>query len=185
MARQNAAGCRTASTAGVVGPSVSAGPGDVSFRTLRKQRKGAEAQRRKVESKEGKRQKKSLLAATLMFLPVLGVAQETPQDGWFQYRGPNRDGKSTEIGLIRTWGDSGPRRHPLPSRERLWTRWICRLPGWYRGWAVGILDPHPRRAVRTLLWRRTQSRERIWGLGTRGWDRRWVLTPSWGVHGRL
>ncbi len=56
-----------------------------------------------------KRQKKLLLATTLTILPFLVLGQEAPQDGWFQFRGPNRDGKSTETGLIRTWGVSGPR----------------------------------------------------------------------------
>jgi len=53
--------------------------------------------------------RKLALAAALMILPVLATGEETQQDGWFQFRGPNRDGKSTETGLNRTWGDSGPR----------------------------------------------------------------------------
>jgi hypothetical protein len=76
---------------------------------LEEKRKGAEAQRRKVELEVKRRQKKAILAVALMILPFWAMAQETHQDGWFQFRGPNRDGKSTEIGLIRTWDDAGPR----------------------------------------------------------------------------
>jgi outer membrane protein assembly factor BamB len=37
---------------------------------------------------------------------VTGVASSAD---WPQYRGPSRDGKSTEIGLVRSWGPDGPR----------------------------------------------------------------------------
>jgi outer membrane protein assembly factor BamB len=35
-------------------------------------------------------------------------AQEN--DGWYQWRGPNRDGHSAETGLLKEWPQSGPRR---------------------------------------------------------------------------
>jgi outer membrane protein assembly factor BamB len=45
-----------------------------------------------------------LVASILLCLP--GVASP---EGWPQYRGPNRDGKSGETGLVRSWGAEGPR----------------------------------------------------------------------------
>ncbi len=42
-----------------------------------------------------------LLAATTLS----GAAQSS---GWFQWRGPNRDGKSTETGLLKDWPQGGP-----------------------------------------------------------------------------
>jgi outer membrane protein assembly factor BamB len=36
-------------------------------------------------------------------------AAPAPGANWAQYRGPNRDGKSTETGLVRSWGADGPR----------------------------------------------------------------------------
>jgi outer membrane protein assembly factor BamB len=52
----------------------------------------------------------AILSVTLMLLvvPVL-MSGEANSPGWFQYRGPNRDGISTETGLVHTWGDTGPR----------------------------------------------------------------------------
>ncbi|MCP5118839.1 MAG: hypothetical protein GY953_49130, partial [bacterium] len=31
-------------------------------------------------------------------------------DEWSQWRGPNRDGKSTEAGLLEKWPDGGPKQ---------------------------------------------------------------------------
>jgi len=41
--------------------------------------------------------------------PLSTGGEDDSRSGWFQYRGPNRDGKSTEIGLAHSWGPSGPR----------------------------------------------------------------------------
>lgn len=55
-----------------------------------------------------------LLACGLL-LSMLGVramvgAEESPTatNDWTQWRGCNRDGQSTEVGLLKTWPDSGP-----------------------------------------------------------------------------
>jgi outer membrane protein assembly factor BamB len=37
------------------------------------------------------------------------AAEDGSTTGWFQYRGPNRDGKSTEAGLVHSWDSVGPR----------------------------------------------------------------------------
>jgi outer membrane protein assembly factor BamB len=37
------------------------------------------------------------------------VVGDDASSGWFQFRGPNRDGKSSETGLVRAWGPAGPR----------------------------------------------------------------------------
>ncbi|MCH2612863.1 MAG: PQQ-binding-like beta-propeller repeat protein [Pirellulales bacterium] len=47
-----------------------------------------------------------IIAATISFLscnPYVALA-----DDWPQWRGPNRDGKSMETGLLQTWPDNGP-----------------------------------------------------------------------------
>ena len=50
-----------------------------------------------------------LAAASLCIL----FASTTIADDWPQWRGPNRDGKSTETGLLKQWPEGGP--------ARLWT----------------------------------------------------------------
>ena len=48
----------------------------------------------------------AIVAAVLVFSPVAsGGAESGP---WPQWRGPNRDGKSTETGLLRQWPKDGP-----------------------------------------------------------------------------
>jgi len=47
-----------------------------------------------------------IIAATLSFL--LCNPNVTLADDWPQWRGPNRDGKSMETGLLQTWPDNGP-----------------------------------------------------------------------------
>jgi outer membrane protein assembly factor BamB len=42
-------------------------------------------------------------------LALLGLAVTAAATDWAQYRGPNRDGKSSETGLVRSWGAEGPR----------------------------------------------------------------------------
>jgi outer membrane protein assembly factor BamB len=46
---------------------------------------------------------------TLTFVVALCAAFPTLQTtDWFQWRGPNRDGKSSETGLLKSWGPQGP-----------------------------------------------------------------------------
>jgi outer membrane protein assembly factor BamB len=46
---------------------------------------------------------------TLTFVLALStVAPWTQTADWFQWRGPNRDGKSSETGLLKTWPAQGP-----------------------------------------------------------------------------
>ncbi len=40
---------------------------------------------------------------------LLAVATTSLADDWPQFRGPNRDGKSTETGLLKKWPQSGPK----------------------------------------------------------------------------
>ena len=47
-----------------------------------------------------------LLAATVT---VLGIPNKLYSDDWAQWRGPNRDGKSAETGLLQSWPDAGPK----------------------------------------------------------------------------
>ena len=47
----------------------------------------------------------ALLAGLLLTVPA-GVA---PADDWPQFRGPNRDGKSAETGLLKQWPEGGPK----------------------------------------------------------------------------
>ncbi len=49
------------------------------------------------------------LVLTLILVAGLVAGENGSSTGWFQYRGPNRDGKSTETGLVRSWDSAGPR----------------------------------------------------------------------------
>src|SRR4051812_10080780 len=54
-----------------------------------------------------------LTAAILICLSTLGMvdAANKPTDAeWPQWRGPNRDGVSTEKGLLKSWGPNGPKK---------------------------------------------------------------------------
>ena len=51
---------------------------------------------------------RSVTAVLLGFVVAASAARVHGAD-WPQYRGPNRDGKSTETGLVRSWGAEGPR----------------------------------------------------------------------------
>jgi hypothetical protein len=48
------------------------------------------------------------IVAVLLFtiLPTGGMCYG---DGWPQFRGPNRDGKSAETGLLQKWPEGGPK----------------------------------------------------------------------------
>ena len=46
------------------------------------------------------------IASLLLFIVLLPLASAE----WNQWRGPNRDGKSAESGLLATWPESGPER---------------------------------------------------------------------------
>jgi outer membrane protein assembly factor BamB len=49
------------------------------------------------------------LILTLTIALALGATRATLQTSdWFQWRGPNRDGKSAETGLLKTWPAQGP-----------------------------------------------------------------------------
>jgi outer membrane protein assembly factor BamB len=49
------------------------------------------------------------VALTLLMCPGFIVGEGGSTTGWFQFRGANRDGKSTETGLVRSWDSAGPR----------------------------------------------------------------------------
>lgn len=49
------------------------------------------------------------VALTLVSIPFLMAGADDSPPGWFQYRGPNRDGKSTETGLVHAWDATGTR----------------------------------------------------------------------------
>ncbi len=52
----------------------------------------------------------TVLALTLSLLPAgSSILADTLAGAWPQYRGPARDGRSTETGLLDTWPDGGPR----------------------------------------------------------------------------
>ncbi len=44
----------------------------------------------------------------LTFAALLSTAVVAQADDWPQWRGPNHDGKSAEMGLLKTWPESGP-----------------------------------------------------------------------------
>ncbi len=46
----------------------------------------------------------SCVLAVLLSCPVFGG-----NEGWYQWRGPNRDGKSVETGLLKEWAEGGPK----------------------------------------------------------------------------
>src|SRR5436190_23143067 len=48
------------------------------------------------------------MVLAVLLLPVLALAAASPGD-WPQFRGPNRDGISTEKGLLQQWPTGGPR----------------------------------------------------------------------------
>ena len=45
-----------------------------------------------------------LIVIAIATVPLPGIASD-----WPQFRGPNRDGKSTEQGLLSRWPDGGPK----------------------------------------------------------------------------
>ena len=47
---------------------------------------------------------------TLTFTVALACSATLQTTDWFQWRGPNRDGKSTETGLLKAWPAEGPPR---------------------------------------------------------------------------
>src|SRR5262245_64365850 len=46
-----------------------------------------------------------LIAALCAVAPTMATSQNAD---WFQWRGPNRDGKSAETGLLKDWPSGGP-----------------------------------------------------------------------------
>src|ERR1700710_474041 len=69
---------------------------------------------------------RSMILVALMALTALVGVQSAPGDDWPQWRGTNRDGVSTEKGLLQEW--------PAPGPARLWT--ISGLGGGYGSLAV-------------------------------------------------
>ena len=50
-----------------------------------------------------------LAAVTVLFVAVANAAEpEKRAAGWPQWRGPNRDGCSSDVGLLQKWPDAGP-----------------------------------------------------------------------------
>ena len=47
----------------------------------------------------------------LLTLPAIDVAAQVPSGpgDWPQWRGPNRDGKSSDTGLLKEWPEDGPK----------------------------------------------------------------------------
>lgn len=45
---------------------------------------------------------------SLQLWPLLGLALAARAEDWPQWRGPHRDGKSAETGLLKTWPAGGP-----------------------------------------------------------------------------
>ena len=50
----------------------------------------------------------TLKQSALVSLTLLACSQLCPAGEWPQWRGPNRDGKSTETGLLKEWPQQGP-----------------------------------------------------------------------------
>jgi len=50
-----------------------------------------------------------VIGIAILTVLISAAADETAQSGWYQFRGPLRDGKSAETGLARRWGPAGPR----------------------------------------------------------------------------
>jgi len=49
------------------------------------------------------------ICAGFLVTACLGVASAGDGNAWPQFRGPNRDGKSPETGLLKKWPEAGPR----------------------------------------------------------------------------
>ncbi len=45
----------------------------------------------------------------VLFLSILLAGGMCYGDDWPQFRGPNRDGKSAETGLLKKWPETGPK----------------------------------------------------------------------------
>ena len=54
-----------------------------------------------------------ILCAGLSFGSIVAAAIAAPSDDWTQWRGPNREGRSSETGLLQEWPSGGP--------KQLWT----------------------------------------------------------------
>jgi outer membrane protein assembly factor BamB len=49
------------------------------------------------------------ITGLLVFLVSVGVNGETAGKSWFQWQGPNRDNKSAETNLLKSWPEDGPK----------------------------------------------------------------------------
>ena len=52
---------------------------------------------------------KAILLSISLTISIVAVAGVALADDWPQWRGPNRDGKSAETGLLKTWPPGGPK----------------------------------------------------------------------------
>ncbi|MEJ2086105.1 MAG: hypothetical protein P8Y44_10575, partial [Acidobacteriota bacterium] len=52
----------------------------------------------------------SILGSVALFAAIASgsTARGEPPSEWPQFRGPGRDGRSTEVGLLETWPQTGP-----------------------------------------------------------------------------
>ena len=46
----------------------------------------------------------------MMFISILLAGSVCLADDWPQFRGPGRDGKSAETGLLKKWPEAGPKK---------------------------------------------------------------------------
>ena len=53
---------------------------------------------------------RSILFNTICLIVISLVATDASGDDWPHWRGPNRDDKSTETGLLKAWPEDGPKR---------------------------------------------------------------------------
>ena len=53
--------------------------------------------------------RRTIVSSVLVVAMMIGFAATAKAADWPQFRGPNRDGKSTETGLLQKWPDDGPK----------------------------------------------------------------------------
>lgn len=51
----------------------------------------------------------AVIGVAILTVLISAAGDETAPSGWYQFRGPLRDGKSAETGLARSWGPTGPK----------------------------------------------------------------------------
>ena len=68
----------------------------------------------------------ALAVVLLAGVAHINAASSNGRD-WPQFRGVNRDGISTETGLLTSWPESGPKESRVGNKRRRWTLGVC---GW-------------------------------------------------------